>query len=288
MKIKLRLNTRLQQGTLPGRKSSGGRGRRSKRRLAFEEKQAAAAKPKAALKPVPDAWLGRFPKVISGLLLAAMLVALYSLFTWDEFYVYGAEVRGNLVVTDEEVYAAGGVDRMSVFWIDPREVAGRVERLDYVQKARVTVRFPSALVIEVQERSPSLAWQSGESVWWVDDEGVIMTPRVHLEGVVTIIDSEARPVAPGERVDKSIIAAVYALRQVMPGLRVVQYTQAKGLIFATPEGWPVYIGDGSEIEAKIITLVALRDRLRAEGITPRFIDVRYPASPFYAGMGSDG
>ena len=61
----------------------------------------------------------------------------------------------------------------------------------------------------------------------------------------------------------------------------MRYSRAQGLAVSTPEGWPVYLGDGSEIKAKLVVLTALLADLRERNITPLMIDVRDPLRPFY-------
>ena len=43
----------------------------------------------------------------------------------------------------------------------------------------------------------------------------------------------------------------------------------------------MYLGDGSEIKAKLIVLTALLADLKDRNITPVMIDVRDPLRPFY-------
>jgi cell division protein FtsQ len=219
--------------------------------------------------------------LIAALLLAALGWMAYALFTSPNFYVYDVEVQGNSVVTPEEVYAASGLEGMSVFWVNPAAIAQRVEELPNVKAAQVKVRLPARVVVAVQERAPALVWQTGEARWWVDGEGTVVPLRAEIPDALTIVDADAQPVSAGQVLDPSILEATQALRQLLPELRVLNYSQATGISFKTREGWPVYLGDGRQMMAKLTVLVTLRKDLLARGASPEFIDVRYVDKPFY-------
>jgi cell division protein FtsQ len=179
------------------------------------------------------------------------------------------------------VYTTSGLEGLSVFWVDPSAVAGRVETLPNVRAAHVKVRLPAQVIISVEERTPEIVWQTGETLWWVDGEGIIFPPRADLSGALTIVDTDAQPVSPGQALDLSIIEAALSLRRLLPELPAMSYSRTTGISFITGEGWPVYLGDGRNMDAKLTILVTLRKDLMARGVSPQFIDVRFVERPFY-------
>jgi hypothetical protein len=50
---------------------------------------------------------------------------------------------------------------------------------------------------------------------------------------------------------------------------------------ATTEGWPVYLGNGAEIKAKLVVLTSMLADLKERNITPAYIDLRDPLRPVY-------
>jgi cell division septal protein FtsQ len=254
--------------------------RRSQRRLGTQY-PSTARQVRFSLAPIAGRWQAYGSRLMAALLLVILGWATYAIFDSPNFYVYGAEVQGNTAVTPDEVYAASGLEGMSVFWVDPAAVATRLESLPNVRSARVQVRWPARAIISIEERTPVLIWQTGEARWWVDAEGVIVPPRSDLSEAVTIIDTDAEPLSPGQRLDPSILEAAQALRRLLPELPVMHYSHTTGISFTTREGWPVYLGDGQNMEAKLTILVALRKELLARGVSPEFIDVRFVERPFY-------
>ena len=254
--------------------------RRSQKRLGAQ--YASTAQPiRFSLAPAAGRWGALVSRLISALLLALLGWATYIIFASPNFYVYGIQVQGNTTVTNDEVYAASDLEGLSVFWVNPATVAERVQTLPNVKAAHVTVRLPAQVTITVEERAPELVWQTGETRWWVDAEGAILSPRAVLSDTLTIVDVDAQPLSPGQTLDLSILEAASSLRRLLPELRVMHYSHATGISFRTVEGWPVYMGDAHNMDAKLTILVALRKELLARGITPEFIDVRFVERPFY-------
>ena len=255
-------------------------GRRSQRRLGTQY-PSTARRVRFSLAPAPGQWQGAVSRVMAVVMLVLAGWIIYTIFNSPNFYVYDVRVEGNAAVSREEVYATSGLEGLSVFWVDPSAVAGRVETLPNVRTAHVKVRLPAQVIINVEERTPEIVWQTGETLWWVDGEGIIFPPRADLSGALTIVDTDAQPVSAGQALDVSIIEAALSLRRLLPELPAMSYSRSTGISFITGEGWPVYLGDGHNMDAKLTILVTLRKDLLARGVSPQFIDVRFVERPFY-------
>ena len=255
-------------------------GRRSQRRLG-RQYPSSARRVRFALTPAPGRWQTLVSRLVAATLLVFSGWVIYAIFNSSSFYVNGIQVRGNAAVTSMEVFSTSDLEGLSVFWVDPAAVARRVETLPNVRLAHVKVRLPARVIVTVEERTPVILWKTGEADWWVDAEGVIFPPRADLSDTLTIIDTDAEPVSPGEALDPSIIETAQSLRRLLPELPVMNYSRATGVSFTTGEGWPVYLGDGRDMDAKLTILVNLRKDLMARGVTPEFIDVRFVKRPFY-------
>ncbi len=74
------------------------------------------------------------------------------------------------------IAVAPGDDMMDV---DPDEVRGRVEALDWIESAKVTRLWPSTLQVQVVEKEPYAIWQSKGVSWLIDRKG----GRITKDGV---------------------------------------------------------------------------------------------------------
>ncbi len=259
------------------------RRRRSELRLGLEpiNYEATATRSSLSIMPVLKFWQQHGAKISGLLVLAVLMWAIYSLFSNPAFYVYGADIKGNSALSALEIYTTSGIDNQSIFWLNPAEMVVKIMALPNIKSAKVSVMVPSRVAIEVVERRPQLLWQIGEKVWWVDEEGIIVPPKTNVAGMLRIIDDDLRPVEVGYKIDTTIIQGAQALRLLVPDVLIIRHTRAQGLIVSTPEGWPVYLGDGSEMRAKLMVLSTLLGNLRDKGIAPSFIDLRNPLRPVY-------
>ncbi|MCB9102175.1 MAG: FtsQ-type POTRA domain-containing protein [Anaerolineales bacterium] len=259
------------------------RRRRSEMRLGAQaiKYQTTAAKSALSMAPFVDFWQARGVKFSGLLALGGLIWVIYFLFTSSSFFVYGAEIRGNVAVSAREIYAASQIDSQSIFWISPAQVERSIEALPNIKSASVMVKLPAQVTIEVAERRPQLLWQSGDTVWWVDEEGTVVPPKAEMEDMLKIIDDDRQPLEVGYQIDSSLIKGAQTLRILAPDVRVVRHARATGLMVATPEGWPVYLGDGVDIKAKLMVLSALLPQLRENERPPAYIDLRDPLQPVY-------
>jgi cell division septal protein FtsQ len=244
-----------------------------------------ATRPVLSLTPVLNFWQAKGASLCGLAVLGGLVWIFYTLFTNPAFYVYGATISGNSALSAQEIYTAGQIDSQSIFWINPLEVEQHIEAMPNIKSAHVSIALPGQVAITVVERRPQLLWQVDDTLWWVDHEGTIVPPRTEApEDMLRIIDDDRQPLEVGYQIDSTIIQGAQALQLLAPDVRVIRHTRAQGLIVATPEGWPVYLGDGSEMRAKLIVLSALLPKIRENNITPNYIDLRNPLRPVYKAL----
>jgi cell division protein FtsQ len=218
--------------------------------------------------------------LLSAALLATLALLVYWFFATDDFYIYEIKVVGNRFVSSEEVFEASGLNELSIFWVEPKKVEEAVSNLTAVKSAKVRCYLPSEVIIEVVEREPQIVWQSGEARYWVDKEGVVLTIRGEIEGMLLVEDVDEIALQPGERVDPRVVSSAKNLKLLFPEVSVLRYSRSKGIIFLYEGGWPIYLGIG-DMEEKVAILKAILQRLSAEGIKPEFIDLRFKGSPYF-------
>lgn len=84
--------------------------------------------------------------------------------------------------------------------LDTGLIRARLEHNRWIKRARVTVRLPDTVFIEIDERRPFALWQRDGRFRLIDDEGAVITERAlhryaHLPLVVTRSEPErARPI----------------------------------------------------------------------------------------------
>ena len=226
---------------------------------------------------------------------AAVLAGLIALFVYvsvtEEFYVSGADVRGDHYVAEDAIYQASGVDRQNIFFIQPNRVAEAVVQLDGIKAARVRCRLPAQLTIEVTERQPVVLWHA-ESLgndWWLDEEGVVLSYHGIVSDTVIVIDYSERQLKIGDRVEpEGIVGSVQQLASSLPEVSIFYYQPDRGLSFVQDTAfgsWPVYIGDSSDLARKLLVLQALKAFFVEHEMRPTYVDVRWADYPAFGKPG---
>lgn len=222
-------------------------------------------------------------KMVSLLLLGVLAYALY-MFSCDyAFFVYEANIQGHRLLPAETIYAASKIDEHSIFWLSPREIAEGVEALPYVKNAIAHCQVPHRVVIEVRERVPRLVWRVGTQEFWVDDEGVVLTPLEGQGPSLLLIDDEGRA-ADGRdppRLKAALVEGILLVADSLPEISQFRYDRQWGLFFQSPHGWQVALGYGEELPYKVQVLLRLEENLLATGQHPQLIDLRFSEGMHY-------
>lgn len=223
-----------------------------------------------------------FPaRFFSILLLAAAAWLLYSFNSNDIFYINDVRVEGNNRLSEEDLLVISDLLGMNVFWVDIHQAEQAIEALPDVSAARMRCGIPADCVIQLQERTPLFVWRQGDAQVWIGDDGIVLPVRGELPGSIVLNAGAGRALKPGDYLSEGIVTAVEELSRLKPDVKTYQYSEPYGLVFRNEHSWPVRIGEGADIGVKLKVLNAVTDHLVTSGITPSFVDVRYPDAPFY-------
>ena len=160
--------------------------RRYRSQIAVERPQ-----PKAQSASAPR-WSVRWqPSHLGALLLCGItLLGLGQFIVNDLFYVYGMDVQGIDLLSKGEVFEQSGVAGYNILWVRPEQVEQALLSQPYVREAHVTMGLPNRVRVNLVERQPRLAWVAGDDIYWIDADGVVMTPRGEPRPLPTLEDPE--------------------------------------------------------------------------------------------------
>ncbi len=200
----------------------------------------------------------------------------------DRFYVYHAEVTGAVRVSPEEVFRASGLQGLHILWARPAQIETHIlAAFPNLASVDVVCRLPARCAIAVVERQPKTMWDENGQLWWVDVEGVVFPAEGALaEGFLV---QGPLPRDGSGRLDERVRVALAELwasgADIVPTL---QYIPGRGLLLTDARGWRVFVGQGPGMRRRLQILEWLAADLQARGITPRFVDVRFPDAPYYS------
>ncbi len=223
------------------------------------------------------------------LLLAALVGGIVYTSVDARFFVYEAEIQGAHHLPATVIYESAGVHQQNIFWINPQQVARRIVALEGIKAVRVLCDLPARVAIEVEERQPAILWRARTQGrdWWLDAAGRVLPYHgdVNSPDTIFVLDSSERHLEIGQTVEPEGLAlSVSQLAEALPDAQLFYYQADRGLSFvqqAEDGSWPVYVGSSEDLPRKVKVMVALTSYLKANGIRPRYVDVRWADHPVY-------
>jgi hypothetical protein len=226
------------------------------------------------------------------LALAVAAGALTLWLAWDgRFYVYDAEVVGTRQLSPDALFEASGLGGLHILWARSAAVETQLlEEFPSLESVSLSCSLPSNCTISVVERQPRVLWDDQGELWWIDEEGAVFS----------VNDEEASSEAANEAAGRWLVRGPLprgddgnlddrvrvALTELWASGRDVptefNYESDRGLSFADRRGWRVIVGRGSGMDERLRTLEQLTAHLESHGVTPTFVDVRFPKAPYYS------
>lgn len=230
--------------------------------------------------------------------LLAVAVAAGGLALWlsldARFYVYDAPTAGARRVSQEEIFEASELTGLHILWARPAVIETRIlDTFASIESAEVTCSLPATCSIAVVERQPRVLWNERGELWWIDEEGAIFPAQDDATDAEALNDAAGGwlvrgPLPRGDegRLDERVRAGLTELwtsGQETP--TEFDYSAEQGLSFVDRHGWRVVVGQGDGMGKRLRILVLVTAHLESRGLTPEFVDVRFPEAPYYSLMG---
>jgi cell division protein FtsQ len=221
----------------------------------------------------------------------ALLVVAAILWVWlsDTFYVTRLSVAGNALTPAQEIVQTSGIGGQHLLWVNHAAASERIVNGNpAIKSARVDCQLPNRCTIKVQERQPSVAWRFGGAVTWIADDGMAFAAKRNTDLPLITIDALQGPaLQPGKEADQRIVKSAVAVAKAIPNVRQYKYTAEHGLEFQSKAGFPVYLGLGDNMADRAMLWKVVEAELKAQGVVPQFVDLRYPLAPYFVTANND-
>ncbi len=223
-------------------------------------------------------------RVVSVVILFVVVLAAVDLTTNESFYNYQPTVLGNERVPSGEIVAASQIEGLHVLWLQPGRVEASLRaNLPELRTVFVWCSLPAECTIQVEERRPTFEWKQGQTRTWIDGEGMVFPARGPSPNLPVVeVAPNVVALLPGQQADSGLVSAMLAIAGALPEVKAYRFTAEHGVEFNDPKaGWPVYLGIGSDVAARVAMWRTLSANLASRNIKPKFIDVHYATAPFY-------
>jgi cell division protein FtsQ len=218
-------------------------------------------------------------------LILGVVTLVYVMFWSPLLAVDEVKVVGARHTTSEEIATIAELDSGdNLLRLSTSAIAEKAEQLPWVKSAEVDRMLPGTVRVRVVERRPALVLSLASGRWTIDRSGVVLDEGEAAKGLPVLAGVEIGGVVPGDRLQtEESIDALKAYRSLPQRMRknvagVFAPTRER-ISFSLVGGTVVRFGAAERLEAKNEVLKALLARLREEGSSPAYIDVRVPTNP---------
>lgn len=216
---------------------------------------------------------------------AAVALLIYVAFWSPLLRVRSIDVVGARHTSEIDVKNASGLSAAdNLLTLSISGVEKRIEELPWVKSVRVERRLPGTVRVRIEERRPALVLSLGSARWTIDVSGRVLEAGVVDKGLPAIGGMEISRIAPGVVIDEArALAALEVWRSLDRNLKEdvagIFAPTLERITLSLDNGTLVRYGAAEMLPAKKRVLKALLARLRAEGRTAAYLDVRVPTSP---------
>lgn len=215
------------------------------------------------------------------------IVSLFSFIHSGLFNLKNIEFSGNVHIADQDLENLMGVARGINLWqVDTRDLARRLATHPLVARVDVSRRWPDALSVHIEERTPAaIVVQEGKFLL-VDVGGVVMEITSQIANLELPLLSglgKLENIGPGKEINHPGLQAALTVLHQMP---VEELPCIQEIIASSPENlqliWtgniPVKFGDERDVAGKLARLHEAMQGLAGMG-NVEYIDVSFAGAP---------
>ncbi len=250
-------------------------------------------------------------RLLSGLIAVVACLLFVILTSTAEFDINNIELNGIQRIDPNTIDQYLRLKGSSIFEFVPAEaIQSMQEDFPELFNVRVNAMLPGTVSITAEERQPILAWNTGETILWIDASGYAFPARGDAGPLLTInstneppyfqpqpLSGDGQQAIPNtlnhlrdtakastwpKQIPGDLLKAAYELRNTLTPEVVLNYDPVSGLGWDDPAGWKVFIGSSLEdLDIKLAMYQTIIENLSAQGIHPALISVESIHAPYY-------
>lgn len=203
------------------------------------------------------------------------------------FAIEAVKVFGNKLLATETVINNIGVPvNRSLLFINSGKVARHLLDSFYqIRAVQIQKKIPRTLEIYLEERSYHFSLLAGETIYAVDEDGVVLYEILDPSKVKSpVVTMENYPVSPGNRLNgvqiQSVISAIPVIRKQFSDKEVAMMVSKEGEVDIEFEpSIKVKLGIPKDLAEKLQLLPSLLRTVEEKKLAIQYIDLRFKDTP---------
>lgn len=223
------------------------------------------------------------------LVIVSVIVYLVSPF----FYFSNTVILGETSFKEEELISLSKIDQQkNIYLIDTKTAQANIEKNPYINDITIKRKFPETLVFSVNERIPAAALPLSAGFAVIDEEGNALKIEQDITGLSYPIISgiSVSKVSLGEKIpvkDQEQFSFILKMLSYSQNARLLQsisdinLSKLDDIKMTTTSGIKVLLGDGEDMNYKMLMLNQILVDLYSRGVTSGTVDMRFKSNPVY-------
>ncbi|WP_290776359.1 FtsQ-type POTRA domain-containing protein [Anaerofustis sp.] len=186
------------------------------------------------------------------LILIIIVTGVIFVTTSDLFNIESVEVENVQVANENEIVARSGIiEGENIYSFSASKAEDAIEEITVIKKAKIHRRYPSTIVIEIEERSPFFIVQDGKEFFEVDEEGKVLSSSDTLVryDVPLVTGIKVKDIKKGVELFKLEDIKLDTLNQVFAFLKEKELLKSVSQFYVSKDGkYNLYFSNGSVIQ----------------------------------------
>lgn len=227
--------------------------------------------------------------VLMALIVISVIIYLFS----PLFYFSNISVLGETSFTEQELIGLSKIDiKKNIYLIDTKTAQRNIKKNPYINEVSIKRRFPRTLVFSLTQRIPAAALPISAGFVIIDEEGNALKIEQDISGLSypMISGIPINKASLGEKIpvkDKEQFSFILKMLSYSQNARLLQsisdinLRDLDNIQMTTTGGIKVLLGDGEDMNYKMLLLNQILVDLYAKGVTTGTIDMRFKSNPVY-------
>lgn len=145
--------------------------------------------------------------LLAALLICAGYQSYYIFFKALYFRIRDIQVQGNKALSQREIVRLSGLELGDLFFkYNYEKVRKRLMSNPRIDDARIVIRTPNAVEIQLRERTPYFRMVDGKTVFEVDRQGTVLGAKESVADLPTLKGAILKPGSGGPQLDANQVA----------------------------------------------------------------------------------
>lgn len=207
------------------------------------------------------------------------------------FHVKHFVILGNSAIKQEDIskYTQENLNR-NIYLLRKKKIQEDFLENPYIKKIEIKPKFPRTLVLYITGRKPVATVKFSGGFAIIDDSGTVLETTQDIMKIVKPMISgiEPKDITIGEQIKSdnnwrlgiSIVSNVKSAK-LLNNISLIDISKVHDIHLITPQGIHVLLGEGKDLNEKMLVLNKILINLFERKIYSGYVDMRYDSYPVY-------